>query len=76
MAITPAEAYKSSFDNGIAYIERLIQEHANRGLVTMKLERVSRMCPEVIAHFKKLGYKFHDNGLEDTMSWADAGFNQ
>ena len=42
----------------------------------MKLERVSRMCPEVIAHFKKLGYKFHDNGLEDTMSWADAGFNQ
>lgn len=76
MALTPAEAYKSSFENGIAYIEQCISAHANRGLVTMKLEHANRICPEVIAHFKRLGYKFHDNGLENTMSWADAGFNQ
>lgn len=76
MAMTPAEAYKSSFDNGIAYIERLIQEHANRGLVTMKLEHASQVCPEVLEHFKKLGYTFYNNGLSYSLSWADAGFNQ
>lgn len=76
----PDEAYQLSVEGGIKYFRRLIEDAAAAGLVKANIPVCSKwIAPEVIEHYRELGYEFDSN--LNWMTWKNAkyskpGFNQ
>ena len=69
--LSAGQAYAKAFESGRAFVARMVEAYAERGLTAYKLDRPEWVHPEIIEYFRRQGFSYDD--ATGVLSWRIPG---